>query len=287
MYWVGSSKASFWLYREFRTVPDAGGVVASAVLAAMSQAPLDPDYSTPWRQPSRLEASTEGHAITIDVSPDALASTNVGSELAQLGVQQLVWTATAAAQSPGPVTILVNGAPADAWGVVRLGEPMTRDADARAPLWLDTPAEGAKLPAGKITFTGQANVFEGHVAWEITRLDRSHRRRRLRHRRDRRFHRVQVHCDPAAGYVGSRCTRPTSRMGSPRKVRGCSSRTGRSGWPDGSSGASPVPGYQAPSSPAVECGEAVGTLVPPRWDLRPWHRPESVNLIGSCSRSVH
>ena len=167
VYWVGSTAAGTWLYREFRTVPDSGGVLTSAVRAAMALTPLDPDYSTPWRQPSRLDVSRDGDAITIDVSADAFASTSVGSELADRAVQQLVWTATAAAQSSGPVTVLVDGAPADAWGAVALGEPMSRDAGARAPLWLDGPPEGAVVPAGDVTVTGQADVFEGNVVWEV------------------------------------------------------------------------------------------------------------------------
>lgn len=168
VYWVGASRSGLWLYREFRTVPDAGGPVISAVRAMMTLTPQDPDYTTPWRQPSRLEVTQDGDAITVDVSADAFANTQVGSELAARAVQQLVWTATAAAQSPGPVTVLVDGAPADAWGAVHLGEPMTRDVDARAFLWLDTPAEGAQVPAGVVEFTGQADVFEGNVVWEVT-----------------------------------------------------------------------------------------------------------------------
>ncbi len=45
VYWVAESRRSFSLYREFRAVPDAGGLVASAVSAITSLEPLDPDYT--------------------------------------------------------------------------------------------------------------------------------------------------------------------------------------------------------------------------------------------------
>lgn len=168
VYWIGQSKASFHLYREFRTVPDAGGKVASAVAAMTREKPLDPDYVTPWQPASRVEATTASEAITVDLSPDAFAK-GTGSEVAALAVQQLVWTATAAAGTNVPVTITVDGKPYDAWGVVRLGEPMQRapQVDVQAPTWVTSPAEGETVPAGKVTFTGTGTAFEGTFLWEV------------------------------------------------------------------------------------------------------------------------
>ena len=53
VYWVGPSKTSFWLYREFRDVPDLGDPVTSAVAAMTREEPLDPDYMNPW-QPAEV-----------------------------------------------------------------------------------------------------------------------------------------------------------------------------------------------------------------------------------------
>jgi hypothetical protein len=171
VYWVGDTVTRSWLYREFQTVPDRGDPLTSAVHAVMAGAPLDPDYRSAWSPPSRLEVTQDGDAITVDVSADALADTQVGSEGAALAVQQVVWTATAAAQSPGPVTILVDGQPADAWGAVSLGEPMTRDADAQAQIWIDSPNEGQQVAPGVVTVGGVSTAFEATVNWELTTDD--------------------------------------------------------------------------------------------------------------------
>lgn len=174
VYWVAESRGSFRLYREFRTVPDAGGPIASAVAAMTRMTPLDPDYTTPWKPASRVTATQTGQAITVDLSADAISNTQVGSELAGTAVQQLVYTATAAASVAGTpattVRITIDGQPADAWGVVRLGEPTPRApmAEAHAHAWVTSPQEGDSLPAGPITFEGFGTSFEANFPWKVT-----------------------------------------------------------------------------------------------------------------------
>lgn len=173
VYWVAESQRSFRLYREFRTVTDAGGVIASAVAAMTRMAPLDPDYSTPWRPATRVAVTRSGRSLTVDLSADAIANTQVGSELAATAVQQLVYTATAAAATAGTpvttVTITIDGSPADAWGVVRLGEPTPRAplVDVQAHAWVTAPQQGATVPAGLVTFTGYGTSFEATFGWVV------------------------------------------------------------------------------------------------------------------------
>ncbi len=174
VYWIAESRQSFALYREFRTVPDAGGAVASAVAAMTRMKPLDPDYTTPWRPASTVRVSQQGARLTVDLSKDAFANTNLGSELASRALQQLVYTATAAAQKIGKpastVTITVDGAAYDAWGVVRVGEPMLRAplADVQGHVWVTSPEEGAAIrQAGSVRFTGYGTSFEATFAWQV------------------------------------------------------------------------------------------------------------------------
>jgi len=173
VYWVAESRSSFKLYREFRDVSDVGGTIASAVAAMTRLRPLDPDYSTPWRPASRVTVTQAGSALTVDLSRDALANTQVGSELAARAVQQLVYTATAAAQVAGTpattVKVTVDGAPADAWGAVHLGDPTHRAplAEVQAEAWVTTPQEGDSLPAGTVTFKGFGTSFEATFAWKV------------------------------------------------------------------------------------------------------------------------
>jgi len=161
------------LYREFRVVPDKGGPIASAVSAMTRLKPLDPDYMTPWRPASRVTASQTGDAIRVDLSADAFANTQVGSELAGRALQQLVYTATAAARQAGTpassVKITVDGGAFDAWGVVRVGTPMQRApmAAVQAQTWVTSPQQGEDLPAGTVTFTGFGTSFEANFVWEI------------------------------------------------------------------------------------------------------------------------
>ncbi len=169
VYWLGESKANVWLYREFHTVPDVGGAVASAVSAMTSMEPDDPDYSTPWSPASSVTATVEGGAITVDISADAFAGAGVGSQVAERAVQQLVWTATAAAGIGSvPVTITVDGGAYDAWGAVSLGEPMSRDGEARGRIWIDSPTEGQNVNAGTaVKVTGTSMAFEANIHWEV------------------------------------------------------------------------------------------------------------------------
>jgi hypothetical protein len=173
VYWVAESSGSLALFREFRDVPDAGGRIASAVAAMTRLSPLDPDYSTPWRPASRVKVAQRGDDLTVDLSADALSNTQVGSELAELAVQQLVYTATAAAKEAGTpattVTITVDGSARDAWGAVRLGEPTGRApmGDVQAQAWLTSPQEGQAVKAGPVRFTGFGTSFEATFLWKV------------------------------------------------------------------------------------------------------------------------
>ncbi|WP_216094447.1 Gmad2 immunoglobulin-like domain-containing protein, partial [Jiangella alba] len=84
-----------------------------------------------------------------------------------LALQQLVYTATAAAASSDqdgslPVQVNVDGAPA--------GEPVGRTdpLEVRQLVQLNDPAEGATLPS-PVMVTGEAAVFEATVLWELRR----------------------------------------------------------------------------------------------------------------------
>lgn len=172
VYYVGDSGGSFRLYREWRAVPDLGDPVESAVMAMMSLPPVDPDYSSPWVAPDEIEVEREGSAITVDVPAEAFSG-SVGSELSALALQQLVYTATAASTLDGPaavsVTILMDGAAADAWGHVRVGDPMTRAPQAQvlSHVWILDPAEGSVVEAGEVVISGYGTSFEANFVWRI------------------------------------------------------------------------------------------------------------------------
>jgi spore germination protein GerM len=176
VYWIGRSKEEVYLYREFRDISGDGNPVTTALRIMMAEKPLDHDFFTPWQEPASLATSISGkNVITVDISRDAFNS-NLDAGMAQRAVQQLVYTATAAASSSGlinsgqqiQVVILVDGhKDYMAFGQVQLGQPMARDASLVAPLWIIDPQEDTALPAGVVKFNGRSTDGSKPVNWQI------------------------------------------------------------------------------------------------------------------------
>ena len=180
VYWIGRSNDDVFLYREFRDVSEQDNPVTRALRVMMSQKPLDPDFFTPWQNPRKLATSISGkNVITVDVSADAFNS-NVDADMAERAVQQLVYTATAAAASAGltdagqqiQVVVLVDGhTDYVAFNRVRLGSPTARSAGMVAPVWIIDPQEGTSLADGTVRISGRSSVPGGKLRWEIQRVD--------------------------------------------------------------------------------------------------------------------
>ncbi|MET3811424.1 GerMN domain-containing protein [Arthrobacter sp. UYEF3] len=180
VYWIGRSNNNVFLYREFRDASDQDNPVTRALRVMMSQKPLDPDFFTPWQNPKKLATSISGkNVITVDVSADAFNS-NLDADMAERAIQQLVYTATAAAASAGltdtgqqiQVVILVDGhTDYVAFNRVRLGSPTSRSTGMVAPVWIIDPQEGAQLPGGTVKISGRSTNPGGKLRWEILRVD--------------------------------------------------------------------------------------------------------------------
>jgi spore germination protein GerM len=182
VYWIGRSNEDTFLYREFRDVPEQDNPVTRALRVMMSQKPLDPDFFTPWQNPKKLATSISGkNVITVDMSADAFNS-NVDPAMAERAVQQLVYTATAAAASAGlidagqqiQVVVLVDGhTDYVAFNHVRLGAPTARSAGMVAPVWIIDPQEGTSVDDGAVKISGRSTDPGGELRWEILRIDGS------------------------------------------------------------------------------------------------------------------
>lgn len=165
----------FWLdadnklHREYHMRGNSGGDrVTAAVELMISADPFDPDYVRgPWRANDQVQVTRDGDALVVDLPSGAFADTAVSAETARAALQQLVHTATAAVQVPGPITILIDGTPGRAWDMIDVGQPMTRDVMARAQVWIDNPQHGEVKPSGELTVSGSATAFEGNLNWEI------------------------------------------------------------------------------------------------------------------------
>ncbi|HIT75442.1 MAG TPA: GerMN domain-containing protein [Candidatus Avipropionibacterium avicola] len=172
VFWIGQNER---LFREFHpaeatTASSRAGAAIELMLGAAD--PLDPDYHRgPWQAATGVSVARDGDALTVDLPSEAFTDDEVSEDLARAALQQIVFTATGAAQSPGPVTILIDGQPAKAWDVIDVGQPMERDPHARASVWIHDPQEGQEKPAGPITITGDGTAFEGNVLWRVERAD--------------------------------------------------------------------------------------------------------------------
>lgn len=179
VYWLGHSNSDVFLYREFLPAPAKSDPIVAALAAMTSQRPLDPDYFTVWKKPSRLGASISAHnVITVDISADAF-SPNVDEGIAQRSISQLVYTATAAASMAGlidpsqklEVSILVDGHTGyNAFGHVPLTKPLTRDTGFVAPIWIVDPANGATFGSGSVKVTGRGTSGTGSVDWQLRQV---------------------------------------------------------------------------------------------------------------------
>ncbi|WP_298252370.1 GerMN domain-containing protein [uncultured Arthrobacter sp.] len=183
VYWVGESGGVERLFREFRRSPAgaSGDAISDAVHLMTSEDPLDPDYRSPWSPASEVSSSiSTDNVITLDISADAFDG-QLGEDEALLAVQQLIYTATAAASDAGlirggeasSVIVLVDAtAGYRAFGSVDLGGEWSRDASVLAPVWIIDPQEGVGLDAGTLTVHGVVWAPRSSATWSILPLQR-------------------------------------------------------------------------------------------------------------------
>lgn len=171
VYYVAETAAGYRLQREFHAVVTHDP--ASAAVRQMLARPVgaDPDYQSYWPPGTALREPVrrEGGAIVVDLT--GVGPAQSGTELAQLTVQQLVFTVQGALQSSDPVRILVDGRPVpELWDAVDVSAPVPRgDPYAlRSLVQIDAPAAGAQV-GREVQVRGEAAVFEATVRWEVLR----------------------------------------------------------------------------------------------------------------------
>ncbi|HSK25310.1 MAG TPA: GerMN domain-containing protein [Jiangellales bacterium] len=168
-YYVTDTAAGLRLAREFRTVPEVSDPVRTA-LQTMLAGPVDPDYASLWNPAAEVLGVEVGEVIEVDLSAEATRA-DVGAEAAELAVQQLVYTATAAAQRDDAVRILVGGRPVDElFGHVDVSEPVRRSdpLSVRLLVQLNDPGEAAVV-GRRVRVSGEAAAFEATVPWRVLR----------------------------------------------------------------------------------------------------------------------
>jgi hypothetical protein len=98
-------------------------------------------------------------------------------------LQQLIWTATAAAAPggvAGPVRVLIriDGPVPNRFGSIRLDQPFRRgnqpgDQDPRALVWIDSLGQDSSVPVGPLTVTGQSTGASLPLTWTLQRAGKT------------------------------------------------------------------------------------------------------------------
>ncbi|GAA1132605.1 GerMN domain-containing protein [Arthrobacter flavus] len=176
VYWLGDNDGSIQLYREFLDGGKGGDPIAAAVQAMTANSPTDPDYFGSWSPAESVSASiSPDNVITVDISADAF-NTPLDQGAAYRAIQQLVYTATAAASNaglvsggdPSRVVVLVDGAAGyTAFGHIELGGQLQRDATLMAPIWIIEPQQGAVRDQPTITVSGSGRTENAVLHWRI------------------------------------------------------------------------------------------------------------------------
>jgi hypothetical protein len=179
VYYVGETSYGLRLFREFhRTQLDGRDPVEAALAQAVGTAPSDGDYRTDWPRGTRVE-----EVDLDDSSPEAVVTVHLANdrtdlrerpaqmtrEQARLALQQLVYTAEAAAQSQLRMSFVIDGEPADTVLGVDTSRPVEEGDQVVvvALVWIIEPPEGARLTT-PFTVSGLANAFEATVHWELS-----------------------------------------------------------------------------------------------------------------------
>ena len=170
VYFVGDTPQGPRLYREFRQVGSDDPATEALDLMTAGDA-LDPDYRSLYPEGSFKDVEITGSAITVALPDESWSQPVEGmsDEQAALAAQQLAYTLQGVAQARTPITVTLDGQPADLFG---LGGELSNEPelDVRALVNVTTPQEGAKV-SGSFTAEGVSSSFEATTPWEIRDTD--------------------------------------------------------------------------------------------------------------------
>ena len=179
---IGDDKPTYKLFREFvpKSLPTGASPQERAKAALVTAINAQPwsntaGYLQPWSGQTIGDVTVTSGLITVDLADAGNPQAAVTAEIRRLAVQELVWTAQAAAQQSVPVRFLVQGKATPLFGSIATDETFTRPPSDRlyedaAPIWITSPSRDQVVPAAKaVTVTGQAIVFEATVSWQLKR----------------------------------------------------------------------------------------------------------------------
>jgi len=166
VYFVGDTPHGKLLFREFRKVEGDNPALDALALMTAGDA-LDPDYGTLYPGGSFASVEIGADKITVGLPDESwtTAPDGMSEDEARLATQQMVYTVQGVAQDRLPVSIELDGEPADLFGLA--GEVSNDpELDVRALVNVTTPEEGATV-SGTFTASGASSSFEATTPWQI------------------------------------------------------------------------------------------------------------------------
>ncbi|WP_334123490.1 GerMN domain-containing protein [Glutamicibacter sp.] len=180
IYWLENTDTGVFLYREYLEDTRHREPIGDAIWTLLSSDPAAPHRYTHLKPAEDIGVSISGtNVITLDL-PAKVFSAHLDEGLSERSIQQLVFTATAAASSTGllvgttapTVKILVDGKPnATVFDGYRLKDVYERNAKFMAPIWIIDPQYGTVLSEGKVQIKGRTTQFDIGTFYSLQKKD--------------------------------------------------------------------------------------------------------------------
>ncbi|WP_193057659.1 GerMN domain-containing protein [Glutamicibacter arilaitensis] len=180
VYWLENTESGVFLYREYLQDKRHQEPIGDAIWTLLSAEPTKPKRYTHLKPTDEIGVSiNQPNVITLDL-PAKVFSAHLDQGLSERAIQQLVFTATAAASSTGllagdgapTVRILVDGQPnATVFDDYQLADVYERDPEFIAPIWIIDPQYGSTVDAGSIRIHGRTTQFDVGTFYSLQRKD--------------------------------------------------------------------------------------------------------------------
>ncbi|MEX2533260.1 MAG: Gmad2 immunoglobulin-like domain-containing protein [Nitriliruptoraceae bacterium] len=181
VYFVRTAPDRFFIEPEYQSGGDEDADPIEAATTALNllfaasdptnpAAPKDPDLSTSVPQGVTLNSITlDEDTLIVDVA--GLYGNQGGSAQEATLLSQIAHTATDAAGVPTMMLLFDGEVQESLYGHLDTTQPVTPGVLDLTPVTIVTPAYGATVPVGDVTFSGEALVFEATVLLELVNTD--------------------------------------------------------------------------------------------------------------------